>query len=138
MKIILRQIVLNLILVGLLFLGASCVGYHGTQSDSRTVQSTENLVYLDLLLKGWIPCEAISAEQLPSGRMRVYARFANKQNNTAECQIKLRFKGADGRIMDDTGWMPLILPRREVTQFEHTSLVAGAKDFIVMLREAKQ
>jgi len=117
--------------------GCRSLGHQGTKTDGPTIQATENLVYLDAGLKSTIPCETISAEQLPSGRTRVYARFANKQNRTAECQVKVRFKDVDGRVLDETNWMPFILARREVTQFEHTSLCTGAKDFTLLLREAK-
>jgi hypothetical protein len=116
----------------------SCTGFRGAKTSGPTIQSTENLVYVDMWLKAWIPCEDIKAEQLPSGRTRVYARFANKQNRTAECQVKVRFKDAGGRVIDETNWMPFLLARREVTQFEHTSLCTGVKDFTVMLREAKE
>ena len=116
----------------------SCSGFKGTKTSEPTIQSGENLVYIDLWLKAWIPCEAIKAEELPSGRTRVYARFANKQNRTAECQAKVRFKGADGRVIDETNWMPFLLARREVTEFQHTSLCTGVKEFTLLLREAKK
>jgi hypothetical protein len=139
MKAIHRSL-LTLLVAGALALvcsGCGSLGHQGTKTDGPTIQTTESLVYLDSGLKSAIPCEAISAEQLPSGRTRVYARFANKQNRTADCQIKVRFKGADGRVLDETNWMPFLLARREVTPFEHTSLCTGAKDFTVLLREAK-
>lgn len=97
----------------------------------------ENLVYLDAAAVRQIPCQALEAERLESGRVRVYARFLNKRNATAECQVKVKFKNAAGRVVDETGWMPFVLPRREVAQFEHTSLSANAKDFTLMLRAAK-
>jgi hypothetical protein len=121
-----------------LSLWTSCTGFRGSKTSEATLQSSENLVYIDLWLKPWIPCEDIKAEQLPSGHTRVYARFANKQNRTAECQVKVRFKDAGGRVLDETNWMPFLLARREVTQFEHTSLCTGAQDFTVLLREAKK
>jgi hypothetical protein len=114
-----------------------CLGYHGSKEESPTIQDRESLVYLDFALKPVIPCEGLSAEELPSGRTRVHARFANKQNHTAECQIKVRFKDDTGRVIDETGWMPFLLPRREVTQFEHTSLCTGVKDFTILLRAAR-
>jgi hypothetical protein len=66
----------------------------------------------------------------------VLAQFYNKQNRTAECAIKLKFKDDAEQVLDETSWMPLLLPRREVTQWEHTSLTTKATDFVVMLRKA--
>jgi hypothetical protein len=132
----LRFFFLGAVCSGLTMSLYGCAGYRASKTGP-TVQDTENLVYLDFALKVSIPCETLNAEQLPSGRTRVHARFVNRQNHTAECQIKVRFKDSEGRILDETGWMPLLLPRREVTQFEHTSLCTGAKDFTILLRAAK-
>lgn len=137
MKQISKRTLLTLALLATSLVFVSCVGYRGTETSGPTIQETENLVYIDLWLKPWIPCEAMKAEETPSGRMRVSARFANKHDQTMECQIEVKFKSADGRIVDDTGWMPFVLPRREVAQFEYTSLVTEPKDFTVLLREAK-
>ena len=128
------------LLAALALISAGCgsVGYQGTKTAGPTLQSTESLIYLDSALKSAIPCEAISATQLPSGRIRVTARFVNKQDHTAECQVKLRFKDGTGRIIDETNWMPFLLPRREVTQFEHTSLAVASKDFTLLLRKATE
>jgi len=136
MKAMSRFLSLGAVCSGLTVLLWGCAGYRASQTGP-TVQDTENLVYLDFALTTSIPCETVSAEQLPSGRTRVHARFLNQQNHTAECQVKVRFKDAEGRILDETGWMPLLLPRREVTQFEHTSLCTGVKDFTILLRAAK-
>ena len=76
----------------------------------------------------------LKAEEIAEWTYPVYARFYNRRNTTAECQIKVKFKDADGRVVDDTGWMPFVLPRSEVTQFEHTSLSTDVKDFTVLLR----
>ena len=138
MKYVLRSIASVTRLLAVLLLCSSCVGYHGTRTNGPTIQQTDNLVYLDHGLTSWVPCEKINAEQLPGGRMRVYARFANEHNKSVECQIDVKFKSADGRVVDETGWMPFLLSRRETTQFEYTSLVTGAKDFTVLLREAKR
>jgi hypothetical protein len=138
MKRKISSIIVSLLSIICVAVCTSCTGFRGTKTSQPTLQSSENLVYIDMWLKAWIPCEDIKAEQLPSGRTRVYARFANKQNRTAECQVKVRFKGADGRVLDETNWMPFLLARREMTQFEHTSLCTGVKDFTVLLREAKE
>ncbi|NIA15461.1 MAG: hypothetical protein GWP08_15465 [Nitrospiraceae bacterium] len=114
-----------------------CGPYRGTKAEPPPLESYENLVYLDSALTTAIPCEDLSAESLPSGRLRVYVSFYNRQNHTAECQVMLKFKDAGGRIIDETSWMPLLLPRRQSTQFEHTSLSNKAKGFVLMLRKAK-
>ena len=114
-----------------------CAQYGGRKTYVPPRETHKNLVYLDGALVIQIPCEDISAEQLPSGRMRVLARFFNKQNHTAECQVRIRFKDSGGNIIDETSWMPLLLPRRELTQFEHTSLTTKASDFVLMLRKAR-
>lgn len=126
--------------IGVSFLGlfVGCGGtYPGTRVSQAPMESVENLVYLDSSLTKQIPCEILRAEILASGRTRVYARFMNTRDATAECQIKVKFKDASGRIIDDTGWMPFVLPRSEVAQFEHTSLCTDVKNFTLMLRAAK-
>lgn len=115
-----------------------CGPYAGTRINSPPLEFHENLVYLDSAETAVIPCEELQAEKLASGRLRVYARFFNKQNHTAECQVKLKFKDANGEAVDETNWMPLLLPRRQSTQFEQTSLTNNATEFVLMLRKAKK
>ncbi len=124
---------LFLLLVGVY----GCAQYGGRKTFISPGETYKNLVYLNEALLIQIPCEHLSSERLPSGRIHVLARFFNKQNHTAECQVRVRFKDANGTILDETNWMPLLLPRREITQFEHTSLNAEATDFVLMLREAR-
>ena len=125
------------LLAGLVGLCAGCGPYPGPRVTQPRPQSVENLVYLDAALTWQIPCEALEAHKLPSGRTRVHARFVNRRNASAECQIKVNFKDGSGRVIDETGWLPLVLPRREVVQFEHTSLTTDVSDFTVMLRAAR-
>ncbi len=126
-------------LVLLLFLTLSgCNGpYSGRRADAPPVEQTESLVYLDAGLVNDIPCQSIKAEQLPSGRIRVYARFLNQQDDTVETKVRIKFTGSNGHIVDQTNWMPLLLPRREITEFVHTSLATGATDFTLLLRLAR-
>ena len=114
-----------------------CSPGEGRKTVFTPAETNKNLVYIDSDLTIQIPCEHLSANKLTSGRTQVFAKFFNKQNRTAECQVKVKFKDDGGKIIDETSWMPLLLPRREVTQFEHTSLTTKAKDFVVLLREAK-
>ena len=114
-----------------------CGPHRGTKIGSAPLESTGNLVYLDAALTTQIPCEHLSAERLPSGRLRVRASFFNEQNHTAECQLKIKFKDEGGQVVEDTGWMPLLLPRRESVDFDQTSLNDRASQYVVMLRKAK-
>lgn len=119
-------------------LGIGCIGpTQGSRTMSEPLETTSNLIYMDRTLNIQIPCEVLEAELLDSGRMEIYGRFYNKRNKPAECQIQVKFKSEDGRIVDETGWMPFLLPRREVKEFRHISLAAEASDFVLLLREAK-
>ena len=129
-----RHIILTLVAIILLY---GCVPYQGTRITQPPLEKNENLVYLDYALTAKIPNEVLEAEILESGRMRIYTRFYNKQDKTAECQIKIKFKTAEGKVIDQTGWMPFLLPRRESTEFVHTSLTDGVKDFTMLLRVAE-
>ena len=82
-------------------------------------------------------CEHVSSERLTSGRLRITARFHNTLEKTAECQIKLRFRGDGGDVVDETNWTPLLLPRRETTQFRQTSLTTKARSYTALLRKAR-
>ena len=115
----------------------ACAPYKGTRVSEPPLETHENLVYLDSALGTTIQCETLEAEELSSGRVHVYARFFNKQNRTAECQVQIKFKDDRGRVVDDTGWLPFVLPRRESTEFKHTSLSHDVKDFTFLLRKAK-
>jgi len=136
MKTLFRCLTLHLTLVSALLLCGSCIVNKDTETGGPAIRPVENLVYLDNLMQNWIPCQAISAEQLPSGHTRVHARFANKHDYTAQCQIKVRYLDKTGQILDETSWIPLLLPRSQGTEFENTSLVTGVGDFTVLLREA--
>ncbi len=119
-------------------LATGCGPHAGTRMSATPLEVKENLVYLDSALTAAVPCHQLTSDRLPSGRLRVLAQFYNDQNHTAECSIKLKFKDDAGRVLDETGWMPLLLPRRELTQFEHTSLTAEATDFVLLLRKARK
>ena len=122
----------------LVTLMTGCIGpTEGVRTDDPPLELRENLVYMDRSLTLQIPCDVLKAKKLDSGRTEIYARFFNKRNKTAECQIQVKFKDGAGRVMDETGWMPFLLPRREVTEFRHTSLVRNSVNFILLLREAR-
>jgi len=118
----------------------ACVGcgpFRGTRPLRPALELRENLVYEDGGLRLQTPCEQLEAERLESGRMQVHAAFSNERNYTAECQIKVKFNDSTGRVIEDSGWMPLLMPRREVTSFTYTSLTDKAQDFVVLLRQAR-
>ena len=67
-------------------LACSCGPYRGTKISSEPLEVEENLVYLDAALTTQIPCEKLSAEQLPTGRLRVRAmrvQFLGRPKNGA-------------------------------------------------------
>lgn len=133
-----KKIILFLIVGFIALLSSSCQGpTHGVRTNKEPLESHYNLIYMDQTLTSQVPCETLDARKLESGRMTIYARFFNKRNKAAECQIQVKFKGGDGRIVDQTGWMPFLLPRREVTEFRHTSLANNVSDFTLLLREAR-
>jgi len=101
------------------------------------LESSQNVVYLDTTAALQIPCETVKAERLATGRTRVLARFFNKRDSAAECQINVKFKDGAGKVIDETGWISVVFPRRESTQFERTSLTPDAKDFTLLLRVAE-
>jgi hypothetical protein len=131
------SVLMGITCVAAAVLCSGCGTTAGVRTTRAPLESVENLVYLDAVAARQIPCESLQAERLASGRTRVIGRFYNKRNNTAECQIKVKFKNAAGDVVDETGWMPFLLPRREVVQFDHTSLSTDVKDFTLMLRAAK-
>jgi hypothetical protein len=133
-----RHFLMSAIAVGGAMVVASCGPYVGSESSTPALESQENLVYLDLAVREQIPCEKLDAQKQPSGRTLVCARFMNQQNHTAECQIKVKFRNSAGRVVDESSWMPLLLPRREVTQFEHLSLATDVESFTVLVRAAKK
>jgi uncharacterized protein YcfL len=126
-----------LLAVGLSPLMGGCGATSGSRTSEVPLETRQNLVYLDRKLLANIPCDHLDAQKLASGRLHVLARFQNKQNQTAEVQVKLKFRDAAGNSVDETSWMPLLLPRRELTEFQHTCLSTTADDFTLMVRIAK-
>jgi len=131
-----RTITIICLVLGIV-LAACTAPYKGSRTDAGETYSDQNLVYGSLALVSEIPCENLFATELPSGRLRITAQFFNDQDHTAECQIRVKFKDGTGRILEETPWMPLLLPRRESTQFEQNSMGTGATHYTVMLREAE-
>jgi hypothetical protein len=120
----------------LLALVCGCGAREDIEADPGP-QLPENVVYVDSDLLRQVECEHVSCERLASGRRRITARFHNTLDRTAECQIKLRFTDAAGHVVDETNWTPLLLPRRQTTQFTQASLTTRAEGFTVLLREAR-
>jgi len=113
-----------------------CGPYRGTRTVIPPLETREHLVYLDAGLTVQIPCETLVVQEREDGRLAVLASFVNQRNRSAECQIKVKFKDRSGVVLEDTGWMPLLLARRETTQFEYTSLTDQAKEYVLELRKA--
>jgi hypothetical protein len=132
-----KLLVTSVVMILHLVISACSGPFSGRRADAPVIEQSENLVYLDVGLMHNVLCQVLEAKRLPTGRLRVYAKFYNEHNGTVETQIQVKFKGEGGRIIDQTGWMPLLLPRREATEFEHTSLAAGVSDFTLLLRLAR-
>ncbi|NQT19330.1 MAG: hypothetical protein HQ592_06470 [Planctomycetes bacterium] len=115
----------------------ACGPTRGVPPSSEVLELNAALVYVDYQLRFQIKCEHIEAKQLDSGRMEIYARFYNDANKSAECQIQVKFKDDSDKIIDETGWMPFVLARREVTEFRHLSLARNPDKFVLMLRKAR-
>lgn len=115
---------------------SGCTGFRGSKGGPA-LEQRENLVYVDGDLLPWVPAEVLTAERTQSGRTKVYARFVNQRNTTVECQIKVKFMAAGGRVLDETNWMPVLFPRRASTEFEQTSLATDVADFVVIVRLAE-
>lgn len=115
----------------------SCSGPERPQrSDDENVgyYFTEKVILLDHRLERHIKLQAIKAERLENNLLRVRALLYNDTNETLTVQIKARFKDKDGFVVEETNWQPVVLVRREMTQYEENSLNDQAEDYILMIK----
>jgi len=130
-----KDMIKNFIILYLLIQVFACSPYIGSRTTTKPLELENNLIYLDNALLSQIPCENLSYKKLSNGHLKINAKFFNMINSTTVCQIKIKFKDEHDNIIEETSWMPLTLPRKEITNFQHLSLNTDAINFTLFLRK---
>ena len=127
----------RIIVLALLVAVVGCGPQPAKFMDEPVVESAEKVVFLDQRLNNDLRIEELGMTEPGSDRLLVKLKILNLRDKPIECRVKYKFKGADGFAVDETGWMPIIFDRREVTALEQKSLSRDATDFTVLLRYEK-
>jgi len=135
-KVILFSLVAGLLLISLAIGG--CGPKPAKYALYPSVESQEKIVFLDKRLRNDLRIEDVSVDRSQTGRLSVTIKVINKRDKPIECRVKYKFTGKGGAAIDETGWMPVVFDRREVTQLEQKTLSSKAEDFTVLLRYEKK
>lgn len=131
-----NKVWLGLVLFCSIFL-VSCATYRPVKSSGTPIEEQEKVVFHDLFLKTDLRIEDLKCERVGDGLLQVKAKIRNTQRGNIPCDIKVKFKGEDGFITDETNWMPIVFVAGEITHFMQNSLSPKAVDFVISIRYKK-
>ena len=119
------------------FASAGCAPHGAEYTKEQPPEAVEHVMFLDNRIGVELRVDEVKAERTESGRLVVKLTVFNKKDGPIECRVKYKFKGEDGFVVDETGWMPVVFDRREITHLEQKSLSPKAADFTVLIRYEK-
>ena len=127
-----------LVVVPLTMTMVGCGPEPAQYTDGRPVESSEKVVFLDQRLNNDLRVVQLGMTEPGEDRLQIKLTIQNLKDKPIECRVKYKFKTDDGFSVDETGWMPIIFDRREVTALEQKSLSRDATDFTVLIRYEKE
>jgi len=116
---------------------AGCAPHAAEYAKLAPAEAVEHVMFLDNRIGTELRVDEVKAERADSGRLVVKLTVFNKKDGPIECRVKYKFKGEDGFVVDETGWMPVVFERREITHLKQKSLSSKAADFTVLIRYEK-
>lgn len=116
---------------------SGCATYRPLKSSGTPIEEQEKVVFHDLFLKADLRIEDLKCSRVGDGLLEVKAKIRNTRRSNIVCDIKVKFKGEDGFITDETNWMPIVFVAGEITHFMQNSLSPKAMDFVISIRYKK-
>ena len=130
-----KMLIVNCLIVSLFLI--SCVGpYQATRVDNP-LEQTEKIVLMDNKLQDDVTITGLRKGRLENGLLKVEAQIKNQTDEALPLQIKLKFKDKDNFFVEETNWIPVVVPHYEIYTFESNSLSDKPDDYVICIRYAK-
>jgi len=115
----------------------SCAGPYKSTRIDNPLEQTEKIVLMDNSLQDDITITGLRKGRLANGLLKVEAQIKNQTDAALPLQIKLKFKDKDKFFIEETNWMPVVVPHYEIYTFESNSLSDKPEDYVICIRYAK-
>ncbi|MBT7039956.1 MAG: DUF1425 domain-containing protein [Bacteroidetes bacterium] len=130
-----KMIVMVIVLITLL----GCIGmYKGTKDVGISVEESNYVIYKDIRLKPSI--SVVTHESQSMGNLiKVRAKFRNMSVYQVNAEVKIKFLDSSGyEIIDNNGWLPLILEKGEIKSLERIAQSPRAVDYRILIQYANR
>ncbi|MCX5669715.1 MAG: DUF1425 domain-containing protein [Planctomycetota bacterium] len=124
------------VLASVLF-GCTTEPAHVVQEDSPYL-SQGRLQFEDSKVKYVLQVARIDTQRVGSGLLKVIATFRNTTKENVWIDARTTFLDAQGHMLEQTNWEPIMLDARTVTEYTCTSMSTKAADYQVIVREPKK
>ena len=130
---------IQLLMLGLitLLMLISCAGPYKSKRIDNPLEQIDKVVLMDNSLQDDIAITGLRKGRLANGLLKVEAQIKNQTDESLPLQIKLKFKDKDNFFIEETNWMPVVVPHYEIYTFEMNSLSDKPVDYVVCIRYAK-
>jgi len=100
--------------------------------------SQGRLQFEDSKVKYVLQVARIDTQRVGSGLLKVIATFRNTTKENVWIDARTTFLDAQGHMLEQTNWEPIMLDARTVTEYTCTSMSTKAADYQVIVREPKK
>ena len=80
----------------------------------------------------------VDTERTGSGLLKVILTMRNRTKKNLWVDVRTTFLDADGHVLDQSNWEPIMLDARTVSEYTCTSLNSQPADYQVIIRKPKK
>ena len=110
---------------------------HVVREDSPYL-SQGRLQFENSKVKYVLQVARIDTQRVGSGLLKVTVTFRNTTKQNVWIDARTTFLDAQGHMLEQTNWEPVLLDARTVTEYTCTSMSTKAADYQVIVREPKK
>ena len=118
----------------MIILLGGCVGPYPVPIVEDPLERTSQVLVFDWSIRDDIAATGLRKSRLANGLLQVEAQLKNQTDEPLPVQIKVKFKDKDNFFIEETNWMPVVIPAYEIYSLKTNSLSDKADDFVVNVR----
>lgn len=128
------------LILGLVVCWGGCASTHQADVEGREnpYQEKGRIQWNSSKIKHSLRIDSAVADRTETGLLRVRLILRNKTKEDVVVDIRTLFTDEQGFEKERTNWEPIICTARTQTQYETVSLGSQARDYQVIIREARK
>lgn len=119
-----------------LVLGGCASGPYMAKRVDDPLEHTSKVVLMDRGLRNDVAAAALRIERLENGILGGDVQIKNETAKPLAVQLKVKFLDSGKFPIEETNWMPEVIPGNEIYTMKVTSLTKEAQDFVVLVKYA--